>query len=146
MNAAASSPPRDGRWYRNLGAVPGLGIALVPACPACWPAYAGLVSAAGLGPLLNVRWQLPLTALLLAAALGTLTYRARRRRGYGPLALGVCASGVVLGGKFLLLSNPVAYAGAALLVIATIWNAWPRRTAAACETCATGEPRVDAVA
>jgi hypothetical protein len=34
---------------RNLLAVPGMGVAFLPklACPACWPAYAGLLSGQG---------------------------------------------------------------------------------------------------
>jgi hypothetical protein len=38
-------------WKQNLLAVPGIGLSLLPkiACPACWPAYAGLLSSLGLG-------------------------------------------------------------------------------------------------
>jgi hypothetical protein len=38
-------------WKQNLVAAPGVGLSLLPklACPACWPAYTGLLSSIGLG-------------------------------------------------------------------------------------------------
>lgn len=57
-------------WRRSLGVVPGIGVALLPnvACPACWPAYAGILGSVGLGFLMDTTWLLPLTALLLVPA------------------------------------------------------------------------------
>lgn len=107
--------------------VPGVLAALLPrvACPACWPAYAGFLGAVGLPILMDVRWLLPLTAASLMVALAALAVRARSRRGYAPLLVGLTAAAVVLIGKFVLGSNPATYAGTALLVCASIWNAWP---------------------
>jgi mercuric ion transport protein len=36
---------------QGLLALPGVGVSLLPklTCPACWPAYAGLLSSVGLG-------------------------------------------------------------------------------------------------
>ena len=56
------------------------------------------------------------------AALG---WRARRRRGYPPLVLGVVAATLVLVGRFALASDVFAYTGSAFLVAASAWNAWP---------------------
>lgn len=41
----------DRTWKQNLLAAPGIGLSLLPkiACPACCPAYAGLLSSIGLG-------------------------------------------------------------------------------------------------
>ena len=78
-----------------------------------------------------------LTAVFLAIAVGALAYRARRRRGYLPFALGVVAAAVVLIGKFTFESDPAMYAGLAILIGASLWNTWPRRAApAACPACA----------
>jgi hypothetical protein len=113
-------------------------VALLPnlACPACWPAYAALLGALGLSVLLDTAWLLPLTAVFLVVALGALAYRCRERRDLGPFLLGLAAAGVILTGKFALQSPAALYIGAALLVGASAWNAWPRRyPGAACPAC-----------
>lgn len=126
-------------WRRNLALLPGFGFALLPklACPACWPAYAGILGSLGLGFLIGTRWLLPLTAVFLAVAVGALAYRARERRGLRPFALGIAAAGLVLAGKFAFDSEPAMYGGLALLVTASIWNTWPVRgpTGASCPAC-----------
>jgi len=46
------------------------------------------------------------------------------------------ASAAILVGKFLLESNPIMYTGVGVLVVASAWNAWPRRTnRAVCPNC-----------
>jgi len=107
------------------------------ACPACWPAYAGVLTSLGLGFLLDVRWLFPLTAVFLLIAVAALGFRARRRRGFGPFVVGLGASAVVLVGKFRFESDPAMYAGLGLLVAASIWNTWPRRATPACPACIT---------
>lgn len=127
-------------WRRNLALLPGFGFALLPklACPACWPAYAGILSSLGLGFLIGTRWLLPLTAVFLAVAVGALAYRARARHGLRPFALGIAAAGLALAGKFAFDSDPAMYGGLALLVTASIWNTWPVRgpSGASCPACA----------
>lgn len=39
----------------------------------------------------------------------------------------VFLSTIVIIGKFVFVANIVVYAGAALLVAASVWNAWPRK-------------------
>lgn len=120
----------------QLLSVPGIVLSVLPvgACPACWPVYAGVVSALGLTVLLQQAYLMPITALFLLIAVGTLILR--RRRGFGPCALGVAAAATILTGKFALESDPVTFAGVGLLVLASVWNAWPRRVAASCPKCA----------
>ena len=123
---------------RNLVAVPGILLSILPfgGCPACWPIYGGVLSALGMGFLLSSRYLFPLTALFLFVALLVLGYRARTRHGYGPLALGLIATALILGGKFSFESNVLAYFGVALVVASSLWNSWPRRTTAArCSNC-----------
>jgi hypothetical protein len=115
-------------WRRFAASVPSLA-ALLPVlhCPACWPAYAGILSALGLGFLSDAAYLLPITTVLLAAALFALGYKARSRHGYIPLASGLLATAAIVAGKFWLTSDPVLYGGLTVLVVASIWNAWPRK-------------------
>lgn len=127
---------------QNLLAVPGILFSVLPfgGCPACWPVYAGALSALGLGFLLSSRYLLPLTALFLFIALFTLAFRAGARRGHGPFAVGFVAATLILCGKFLRESSALAYSGAALLIASSLWNSWPRKTAAVrCPKCAPSD-------
>lgn len=115
-------------WRAWAAVVPAVGVSLLPklACPACWPAYAGLLSTLGFGFLIDTAYLLPLTGVFLAVAVGALGLRASQRRGYAPFAVGVLAALVVLVGKFVFESDPAMYGGIALLVGASLWNSWPR--------------------
>ena len=128
-------------WKQGLLALPGVSVSMLPklACPACWPAYAGLLSSVGLGFLISTAYLLPLTAASLALAVWMLAFRASKRHGYGPFLLGLLAAIAVLLGKFEWESNPTIYGAVGLLVVASVWNAWPRRDAfkeaATCPEC-----------
>lgn len=127
-------------WKETALAVPGIGAALLPklTCGVCWPAYAALASSFGVGFLTSAEYMLPITLGALTVALGALFYRARQRRGYGPSWLGLLAAGLVYAGGFQWPSDPTMYAGAGLLMIASVWNVWPikRKIVASCESCA----------
>ncbi len=112
-----------------LATAAAVAVALLPkvTCPACWPAYAGLLGALGVGAFNYTPYLLPLTLAGLAVALWALAFRARTRRGYGPFALGSVGAAVLLAGKFGLQSDGIMYAGIVLLIGASIWNAWPKR-------------------
>jgi len=135
----SSNSMRSG-WRGVLATVPAVVIAFLPniACPACWPAYAGLLSALGVPVLVNRTVLAPLTALFLAVAVGALGIQAKRRRGYGPFVLGAAAALVVLIGKFVLTIDVLAYVGIVSLVSASIWNTWPvrRDQTGSCPNCA----------
>ena len=96
------------RWRQSILAVPGIGVSVLPklACPACWPAYAGLLTSIGLGFLISVRYLLPLTIAFLVLALAAMLFRASDRRGHGPFLLAVLAASGVLLGKFAWDSDP----------------------------------------
>src|SRR5947209_15508856 len=98
---------------RTVGILPGIGVSLLPKlmCPACWPAYAGIVSALGLGFLISAKYLLPLTVSFLAITATALGYRASRRHGYGPSGLGLVAATVILCGKFYFDAAQATYAG-----------------------------------
>lgn len=118
---------------QSLFTIPGVGVSLLPklACPLCSPAYAGLLSSFGLEFLISVKYLLPLTSAFLGLAVGALAFGAKHRHGYGPLLLGIVSAVGVLVGKFAWKSNPTIYAAVGLLLIASLWNVWPHRVAAA---------------
>lgn len=140
--AALAGTPRPQRLGRNImPLLPAIGTAIMPklVCPACWPAYAGLLSALGLGFIDYSPFLLPLTAVFLVVVLATLGWRANARRGYAPLALGIVAALVLLIGKFQFDSDAATYTSISLLVGASLWNSWPRRNPTApCPACVTG--------
>ena len=113
---------------QGLMAVPGVGVSLLPKliCPACWPAYAGLLTSLGLGFLISARYLFALTAGFLLISVAALAYRARDRHGYWPAALGLVAGATVLLGKFSLELTAATYGGLGLLIAASVWNSWPR--------------------
>lgn len=125
-------------WRRTIAVLPGIGVSLLPklTCPLCWPAYAALLTTLGLGFLISARYLFVVTTGFLLISVAALAFRAGHRRGYGPAALGILASAIVLLGKFSMESNAVMYSGLAVLVIAYVWNTWPRRFAAGrCPQC-----------
>ena len=122
---------RAGRSF--AGVASGMGAWLVPAgvCPMCWPAYAGAATSLGFGFTLSAGFLVPLAALLLALSLFALAYRAEKRRGYGPLVLGVVGALGVLSGKLLLSSELLSYVALAAVLGAAVWNVWPVKSARA---------------
>jgi mercuric ion transport protein len=112
-----------------LGAI---AVALLPKCPACWSAYAGLSSLLGLSIALEERYLLPLSSALLALAVFALWLQARRGRGYGPWLLAQGAAGAILVGKFALENDVLMYAGIVSLLLASVWSScrwgWLRAT------------------
>ncbi len=129
----------NSRLKQGLLALPSVGFSMLPklACPACWPAYAGLLSSVGLGFLISTAYLLPLTAAFLFLAVAALVFRANKRRGYGPFVLGLVAGSAVLLGKFAWESKLTMYSALGLLIVASLWNAWPLRDreAATCPEC-----------
>lgn len=138
-----AAPHASGGLLAWLALIPACTAAIVPnlACPACWPAYAGILSSLGLGFLvpflMQTKYLLPLTMLALLVAVAALAFRARHRRGYGPLLVGLVGAALVVAGKFVLAeSDSAVLAGLALLVGASVWNSWPKRThSPTCPSC-----------
>jgi len=87
-----------------------------------------VVSSLGVGFLASTRYLLPLTTVLLTLALASLFIGAAARRGRRPFWIGMAAATFILMGKFAFDSARVMYAGVGLLVLASVWNAIPRRT------------------
>ena len=81
-------------------------------------------------------YLLPFTAGFLALALAAMGFRANSRHGYGPFLLGVVATVGVLLGKFRWESKATMYGAVGLLVLASLWNTWPRRATSKEASCA----------
>jgi mercuric ion transport protein len=132
---------RDGSTWQTCKAImPGVGVSILVAakCPACWLAYAGILTMPGVAWLVGETSLMLLTVGLLGIALVSLAYRAKVRRGYWPLAVGIVAATLILIEKWWLAAPWLLTFGIVLLVGASLWNAWPRqvKTLDACETCA----------
>ena len=80
----------------------------------------------GIAGITYSRYLLPLMILLLAIALFSLFYKASARRGYFPFLFGLLAAVLMIVGKFVFINNIVNYTGITLLIIASLWNSWPK--------------------
>lgn len=115
-------------WTKSMSSVPGAIISLLPnaTCPACLGAYAGLVSALGIGFLFTRSVLIPLLVfLLLLGVVGGVAAKRRHRRLF-PLVLTVAGSIAILLGR-IVWDVPVAvYGGAVLLLTASLSNLYLR--------------------
>lgn len=125
----------SGRWSRVLAVLPAVGAVLIPGltCPACWPAYAGLLSSLGIGFFNYSPYLIPGTCLLVLLALISFAHEAKQRNGYGPLVLGIIAGILILSGRFVLSSHMATYLGITMLIFASIWNLLPKKRFNCCD-------------
>ncbi|HLK37623.1 MAG TPA: hypothetical protein VKU41_12775 [Polyangiaceae bacterium] len=115
--------------WRRLPALPAITLVLLPKCPACLVAWAGVLGAWGAGRF----WHLPLgvwIALVLAATvIGAVTVRAIRTRQPGLALAGCMATGALLAAKFFVDSPPLVYGAALVLILTATGDRWVRRSA-----------------
>ena len=113
-----------------VAAIPAIGLAFLPklVCPVCWPIYTALLSSMGIGFVNYTPYLMPLTFVFMLVAVGALLYHAKTRKAYGPFVLGLFASITLLLGKFAFNSDPALFVGVGLLVIASLWDVWPKKT------------------
>lgn len=109
--------PRDMR----AGIFGSLGSIFAALCCAGVPAVLGALSAAGLGFLVNDLILLPLLAIFLGLALWSLAGGAERHGVRAVLILGGIGAALMVVG--VLTSPLVVYAGSAVMIAASIWNA-----------------------
>ena len=121
-------------WTRSLLLLPAGLLSLVPSatCPLCLSAYAGVMSAVGLGFLLTERVLGPLIAVLLLAGLASVAWSMRTHRHAGPLVATLGGSVAVVAGRLVWDLPLVLYTGVMLLVVASLWNFAIRRRGTAC--------------
>ena len=90
-------------------------------------ASAGLLGSMGLAFLLKTTYLLPLMVLAMVVAVVGLGHRAGQRRGYGPLMAGILSVSLLMLGRFVVVSDVMTYLGGGLLIVASLWNSWPRK-------------------
>lgn len=84
----------------------------------------------GLGFVMDTVVLLPVSILSLVLAVTALGYRARGRYGYGPLIVGIMAAVALILGKFVFDWSVLVFGAVVVLVVASIWNAWPTKSTA----------------
>jgi mercuric ion transport protein len=136
QTAGESAAPRS-LWKRIGVLLPVIGAVLLPklTCPACWPAYAAILSSFGISFVNYTPYLLPMTLGFLVIVVASLAYRAQTRRGYRPLGLALVGSAILLVGKFFWASNVTMYGGLVIVIAASVWNAWPTSNASTCIRC-----------
>jgi len=129
----AASPKQPGprqakEGLRALASLPGALLPLVPSfsCPACVAAYAGVLSALGLGFLLTEQVLLPLIALSLVLGVASIAWTARAHGRRAPFILAINAALLIASGRFAWSLPLVVYIGAAGFLLAAGWNLWLR--------------------
>lgn len=103
----------------TLGAIclPGL-------CPACWPGYLGLVSAAGVGaagPWIRTTWAF---AAMLSLAVVPLGIQIVRRRAWDAGVTALVGTGLLIEARWLGNSTSVQAMGTVLLVASALASTW----------------------
>lgn len=122
------------------GVVPAVGFSLLPtiACPACLPAFASVLGAAGLTFIAEPRYLLWLNLAALVGALALLA-RGERRWISGPLALAAAGATAVMLGKFVWINSSIWWSGLAVFMLGSIWSGmWRRRSNNVCTDCESG--------
>ena len=107
---------------------PGVGAALLAkaSCPLCYPAIAGFLSSIGLGFLFKGAYFYILMSVFIGVTLFGLGFKAKSRRGYTPLYLGIVGSVTAL--IFHYRQNDyLFYFGIGILIFASIWNLIPMK-------------------
>ncbi len=112
--------------FASIGAVI-MAVLPVGSCPACLPAYAGVLSSLGLSFAFDGVWSSAVLGALLAISLFTLAWKATQRNGYKPLLFGLVGAPLMILGKTNANADIILYAGSGLLILACAWNAWPRK-------------------
>lgn len=127
--AGANTGSGGKNWLRSLAMIPGAVLPLLPSatCPACVAAYAGLLSAVGLGFVLTERVLAPLIAFFLAVGILSVAWSTRSHRRFGPLVATLLGSAAVVMGRLTGHVPLLLYGGVGLLIGASVWNLWLRR-------------------
>lgn len=116
-------------WLRTLVALPAAILPLLPSvsCPICLAAYAGVLSALGVGFLLDDRVQRPLILLFLCITLGSVGWLARKHRTTGPFLVTLHGSIAIVAARLVWNIPLIAYVGTTCLIAGAIWNIKLRR-------------------
>ncbi len=117
-------PSRASEGLRALASLPGAVLPLVPSfsCPACIAAYAGVLSALGLGFLFTDAVLQPLIALSLVVGVASIAWTVRAHGRKAPLVLAAIAALLIASGRLVWSVPLVVYLGATAFLFAAGWN------------------------
>ncbi len=109
---------RRARWSFSLAAIPAAFVSLLPAvtCSACLGAYAGLLSALGLGFLVRSTVLEPLLISTLLIGLASIAWSTRVHRNPWPLALTLLGNLAVVAGRYALNTEEMQWLGFPLIL------------------------------
>ncbi len=119
---------RRSRWS-SLAALPAAFLSLLPAvtCPACLGAYAGLLSALGLGFLVRSAVLEPILISTLLVGLVSIVWSTLEHRNPWPLALTLLGDLALAVGRYILASQDMQWVGFPLILGGALSNIWLRR-------------------
>ncbi len=120
--SAELSIERRPRISPILTAIFGSLTAFAPAisCPACWPAYASMLSSLGIGFFNYSPYVTPITFLLIFVTLLSLWSTAKRNHRYFPFKLALIASTLIVVERAFGVGAVALYSGVLLLVVASL--------------------------
>ncbi len=122
-------------FLEKTGAIATLVTAM--ACPACWPLFAGIGSALGLGfllPLEGVMMNFVFPAVVVIASVGSIA-SFRSHRSLVPLMIGLTSSGLILIGFYIGWQLTLMYIGIfGLLISAVLGHIANRKQEKLCQT------------
>ena len=131
--ARDAASPRSGGggrgWLQTLAAVPAAALPLLPSftCPACLAAYAGVLSAMGLGFLLREEFLAPVIVVALVLSLLAVARATRSHRNPWPLVSTVVGALAIVAGRLVWDVPALLYSGAGVLLLASLHNLWLKR-------------------
>lgn len=114
-------------WLGTAGITQGVGIALLPKCPACLAVYAGVFGSAGSAIVSSPGAARALALGSAALCAGAVAFRARRNRRPAAGFLGIVGSGLLGASRLFESASVLLLAGAILLAAAVLVGEWPRR-------------------
>ncbi|MFB6371541.1 MAG: MerC family mercury resistance protein [Bradymonadaceae bacterium] len=108
-----------------FGTITGLlALVAVPKCPMCVTAYAGVLSAFGLGFLASAAVMEPLIGGLLVIQIGFVAWTTRSHRNPWPVVATVAGAVAVGLARWVFQIDPLLYVGAAAIIGAAAANFW----------------------
>lgn len=121
------STPRH--WFKSLAFAPAAVIAFLPSatCPMCLAAYAGALSAVGLGVVFNAHVQVAVMLAFLLIGVATVAWSARSHGHPGPTVVSIAGAAAFISGRIIWTFTPLLYIGVALLLAGSLWNLWLKR-------------------
>lgn len=116
---------------KHLSRFGAVGALFASLCCLGFSALISLLTAIGLGFLINDAILLPMLVVFLGVYVAGLVLGWRQQRKWPVLALGALAAVANFGFIFIVFVRPAAYAGVAVLVAVSIWDLVERRRALA---------------